>query len=141
MKRIIIANSNNCRIYDYKKPDDLTLIKEINVPENKLKSSELGADRPGRYSTGGTARGAYSPESDIQDVHIDNFARELAVELDHARNKHEYDNLVVIMPSHMDGLLTQHLNPHVKGLITRTIQKNMVHLSEHEVLDYLNNNL
>lgn len=142
MKWIITANSNNCRIYDYhKKLNELKLIKEIDRPENKLKSGDLVSDKPGRYKTDSKIGSAYSPATDPEEVNIDNFARELATELDEARNKHDYDELVVIMPPQMDGLFSQHLNKHVKALIKQNIQKNIMHLSEHELLDYLNENL
>ena len=137
MKRIVIANSNNCRIFDYEKPGNLTLIKEINCPENKLKNSELGCDRPGRYNGDISCGGSYSQAMDMKEVHIDKFARTLAVELERERNKHDYEQLVVIMPAQMDGLFCHHLNKNVKALITRTLRKNIVNLNGHALLAYL----
>jgi protein required for attachment to host cells len=133
MKWIITANSNDCKIYK-QLSDQLLLIKEISHPENKLKSHDLGTDRPGHYQTGASAHGAYSPHHDKQETNIDNFAREIAHVLNDARNQNEYNELITIMPAHMDGLLIQHLNKHVQQAITQTIQKNIMHLSTDELL-------
>ena len=140
MKWIITANTNKCCIYDYQK-NDLQLLKEINHPENKLKSSELGTDKPGRYKTSTSNRGAYSPHTELDEIKVDDFARELAKELNEARNRNDYDELVIIMPAQMDGLLSKHLDKNVKELIKQTIQKNIMHSSEKELLDFLNENM
>lgn len=141
MKWIVTANTNDCCIYEYH-DNGLKLIKEISHPENKLKESELSSDKPGRYnlsnSTGGG--GAYSPHTDIEDVQDNNFAREVARELNEARNKNNYKELVIVMPAQIEGLFLNHLNNNVKELITHTIQKNIMHLSEKELLDYLSKN-
>lgn len=142
MKWIIIANSNDCRIYEYqKKLNRLTLIKEINHPENKLKSKDLGTDRPGHYNSSTSARGSYSQPTELNEINFENFARELAAGLDKERINHDFDELVVIMPAHMEGLFLRHLNKNVKELITKSLQKNIMHFSEPELLDYLHQNL
>lgn len=140
MKWIITANTNECRIYSYQR-DALTLIKEINHPENKLKNSELGSDKPGRYQSNNANRGAYSPHTELGEINIDNFAREIATDLNDARNRNNYDELVIVMPAQIDGLVEKHLNKNVRELIKNTIQKNIMHLSEKELLEYLGENM
>jgi len=136
MTWIVSTNSNTCCIYDYSKnPTNLTLIKQILHPENKLHDIELTSDKPGRY-----AFGAYEQPSDPKEIKIDSFAREIAKELDLARTNQNYDALIVIASPHMYGLLSGHLNEHVKKLITHHIQKDVLHLSEHKLLDFLKEN-
>src|SRR5579862_2916652 len=138
MKIVVNTNSNICRIYHYNKhPAQLTLLKEINHPENKLKSGDLTSDRPGHYQGNKSSRGAYSPSMKAKDVEIENFSREIAKELNQERNKNEYDELIVIAPPHMIGLLNQHINKHVANLVINKIEKNLLHLSEHELLEFL----
>jgi len=140
MKWIVTANTNDCCIYEYH-DNDLKLIKQISRPENKLKDSELSSDKPGRYnSSNSTGGGAYAPHTEIEDVQDNNFAREVAIELNEARNKNKYRELVIIMPAQIEGLFLNHLNSKVKELIEHTIQKNIMHLSEKELLDYLSEN-
>lgn len=140
---VVTANSNMCRIYHFDKhPKKITLLKEINHPENKLKKSDyLTSDRPGRYHTDNSAGGAYSPHSDPKEVAIDSFSREIANELNSGRNTNAYKNLIVVADPHMQGLLFKHLDKHVKDLITNEIQKDIMQLTEHELLQFLGKNL
>lgn len=134
---VVSSDTNTCRIYQYNKPFQLTLIKELKHPENKLKTSDLISDRPGHYQTSGPTRGVYTQSTDPKDVMIDNFSREIAKELDHGRNDHAYKNLIIIASPHMNGLLFQHFNKHVKESVINRIHKDLLHLSEQELLDFL----
>lgn len=138
MKLVVNTNTNTCRIYHYvKHPAQLTLIKEIKHPENKLRSGEITSDRPGHYKAGNAAHGAYSPHMEAKEVEIDNFSREIANELDKERMKKEYEEAIIIAPPHMNGLLFQHVNKHVKDLVINNIEKDLIHLTDHELLKYL----
>lgn len=136
MKWIITANTNHSRIYAYQ-ANELTLIKEIDHPENKLKSSQLGTDKPGRYQSNDSNRGAFSPHTELNKIQLDDFAREMAMCLDEARNQNDYDELVVVMPAQIEGLFAKHLDKNVKNLITNTFQKNIMNLSAKELLDFI----
>lgn len=138
MKLVINTNSNTCRIYHYDKhPAQLTLLKEISHPENKLKSGAITSDRPGHYQAGESARGAYSPHMEAKETEIDNFSREIARELNQERVSHEYDELIIIAPPHMNGLLFKHINKHVKNLVINNIKNDLLHLSDNELLNFL----
>ncbi|MBA2650013.1 MAG: host attachment protein [Legionella sp.] len=139
MKWIVTANTNQCRVYELQE-NALKLIIELNRPENKLKESELGSDKPGRYnssvSTGGG--GAYAPHTKFEDVQDDDFAREVALKLDEARNQNSYNELIIVMPAQIEGMFSKHLNKNVKELVKFTIHKNLMHLSQNELYIYLN---
>lgn len=139
---VINTNTNQCRIYDYhKKPAKLALVKEISHPENRMKKSEyLTSDKPGHYRTSSSAHGTYSQDTDPKDVAIDDFAREIARELNHGRTTNTFEKLILITPPHMEGLLHHHLDKHVKDLVIHNIQKDLIHLSDHELLEYLQKN-
>jgi protein required for attachment to host cells len=138
MTWIVTANTNECRIYEYNdKNTTLTLLDSISHPENKLRSHELGNDRPGHYQTRSTSRGAYSPHHEPHEIKIDDFARELAIKLDAARNKHQYHRLIFIMPAQMEGQVLPHLHKPVADLIKQIIPKNIMHLSDHELRIFL----
>lgn len=141
MKLVVNTNTNTCRIYHYNKhPANLTLLKEISHPENKLKSGDLTSDRPGHYKAGKSARGAYSPHREAKDIEIDNFSREITRELNQERTHNKYDELIVIAPPHMIGLLYQHLNKNVKNLVINKIEKELIFLPDHELLKFLQKN-
>jgi protein required for attachment to host cells len=138
---VIVANANVCKIYHYSKhPLSLTLLKEINHPENRLKNRELTSDKPGHYKGGESARGAYAPHMEAKEVEIDNFSRQIAKELNQGRNENEFGQFIIIAPPHMSGLLFKHINKHVKDLITNNIKKDLLHLSDRELLGFLQMN-
>jgi len=136
---IITTNSNLCRIYQYDKQEaNITALKEINHPENRAKASEfLTTDKPGHYGADGTSGGAYSPHTDPKDVAVEQFSREITNELNKGRNEHAYQQLVIIASSHMQGLLAKHMDKHVKDFIIAEVQKDVMKLSEQELVHLL----
>lgn len=138
---VLNTNTNLCRIYSYNKhPLELTVLKEISHPENKLRISDLTADRPGHYQARDKARAAYSPRHDAKEVEIDNFSREIARELNQVRNGNGYNELIVIAPPRMVGYLYQHINKHVKNMVVNKIEKELINLPERELLQFLQEN-
>jgi len=136
---VINTDTNTCRIYHYqKKPRELTLINELQHPENRLLDQDLVSDKPGRYRSMGQPRSAYDPSSDPKQVKIDNFSREIAKLLDANRKIQAYEQLIIIAGPSMNGLLLQHLNKHVKELIVQNIQKDLLHMQAKELLTVLN---
>lgn len=136
---VIITDTNTCKVYSYnRKEGQITRIKELQHLENKLKDSDLVSDKQGQYrSSGDAGHGTYSPQSDPKEVKIDAFAREIAKALDHGRTTHAYHDLVIIASPHMDGLLFQHFNKHVKDLVSHNIEKDLLHMQDRELLDFL----
>lgn len=139
---VINTNSNLCRIYHYhKSPAELTLLKELAHPEARAKNSDyLTSDKPGAYIGRDLAHGAYSPHTDPKTVEIEKFSREIARELDHARKVNSFEKLIIITPPHMSGMLLNQLDKHVKERLTHKFNKDLLHLSEKELLDYLKEN-
>ena len=142
LKWVVVADSNTCRIYNYRmRPEHFVLFKEINHPENKLKDTDLTSDKPGRYIARDVGHGAYSQPSDPKEIKIDSFSREIARELDSGRVNNAYNELIVVSPPHMNGLLFQHVNKHVKDLVAHVIEKDVVYLNDRELLTFLNENI
>lgn len=133
----VIADTNICKIYSHDtKLHQLHLCKEIEHPENKLKNVDLVSDGPGSYQAM-HARGAYAPPSDPKEVKIDTFAREIAEALNADRNNQLYNKLVIIALPHMNGLICKHLNKHVKDLVAHNIEKDLLHLQDHELVHFI----
>jgi protein required for attachment to host cells len=134
---VVIFNSIECRIYNYKKQEELRLLKEIQHPENKLRDIELTSDKPGHYKTNLATRGTYVQRTDPKEIKIEEFVREIAKELEHGRGKNFYENLILISPPHVGGLLSQHLNKHVKELVRNNIHKDIISLPDQELINFL----
>jgi len=137
MTWVVIFNSIECRIYDYKKSDELRLLKEIQHPENKLRDIEITSDKPGHYKSGQTTRGTYAQRTDPKEIKLEEFVREIAHELEHGRGKNFYENLILVSPPHVGGLLLLYLNHHVKELIRNNIHKDIISLPDHELINFL----
>ncbi|OGV36004.1 MAG: hypothetical protein A3E88_08110 [Legionellales bacterium RIFCSPHIGHO2_12_FULL_35_11] len=142
MKWIMIANSNDCRIYQYDKSlKRLQLIDEINHPENRLKEQDLVSDKSGELQSRNTIGSSYQPEYSQIEIAANNFAREMAEKLNDGRIKHLYDGIILLMPSTIGGMLFKHLNKNVFGFIQKSIQKNIIKFSDLELKKYLFKNL
>jgi protein required for attachment to host cells len=134
---VVNSNSNVCRIYEYNKHHaKLDLLKEIQHPENKLRNIDLTNDGPGKYKSDAGAHGSF-PAPNVKENHIDNFMRDVARELNAERAKNSYEKLILISPSHTNGLLMQHMDKHVKELIISNIHKDLLHMSTHDLLAVL----
>jgi len=140
---IVVGDSNHCRVYSYqKKPVSLFLLKEIIHDEFRLKKGDfLTTDRPGHYKTKDSGGGAYSPHTDPKEVEFIHFSKEIAEFLDQGRKKNFYNQLIIIAPPHINGLLLQHLNKNVKKLLKNTIKKDYLHTTDQELLTYLYENI
>lgn len=139
MTWIVLANSNLCRIYSFEPHQKkITLLKELSHPENRHKSSDyFTSDKPGHYQTGSMAHGAYQPHTNPKESGINDFSREIAQGLEHARATNEYKKLILIAEPHMMGLLLEHCGKHVQELIVNKIHKDIVHYTDHELLTFL----
>src|SRR5271154_5112762 len=106
MTWLVTANTNNCRIFNYeKKLKKLTLIKELNHPESRLKGIDLTSDKPGHYRSDGSAHGAYSPHEEAKENEVIFFSHQIVKELDAARKTNQFKELILAVPPHMNGLI------------------------------------
>lgn len=138
MTWVVNTSTNTCHIYSYQRHSHkLTLLKEFTHPELRGRAGDfLTSDRPGHYHAN-AAHGAFSAHTDPKSAAIDGFSREVANEVNLARKQNAFDQLILITPPHMLGLLHGHLDKQVKERITNTIQKDLVHLKPKELLEYL----
>ncbi|PIZ03806.1 MAG: host attachment protein [Gammaproteobacteria bacterium CG_4_10_14_0_8_um_filter_38_16] len=140
---IVTTNSNLCRIYEFDQhTQKIALLKEMNHPENREKTGDnLTSDKPGHYNTMSSLGGAYAPHSDPKEVEVDRFSREIAEILNHGRNTQAYKKWVLITPDYMNGLISKHMDKHVKELIWAEIHKDVMHLPEHELQQFIQENI
>ena len=135
---VLVTDTNYCRIYQYTSGNTyMSLVKEIMHPENKFRDIDLTSDKPGHYQAGVSARGAFSQRTDPKEGMIDDFAREIARELDHGRTTNAYASIVLFVLPHMHGLLNQHMNQHVQAMITHAVEKNVMNMKTSELLELL----
>lgn len=133
---VVVANTSSCRIYHFnRKENTLTALKEMVHPEARLKGSDLTSDKQGKYLANDAGHGAYSPHVNAKEIEIENFARDIGHELATGRTQNAYDNLVLFAAPHMNGIIQNQLDHHVKALITRDIKKDYCHLADNELIE------
>lgn len=139
---LVIANTNHCKIYSYqKKPKNLSLVKELNHDRSKAKGIDITTDKPGHYKTPSGAGGSYSAHEEIKEIEFIAFSREIAKELDKGRKSNSFEKLVLIGQPHINGLIHQSLDGHLKNCVLTNINKDYSKLAERDILDALNEDL
>jgi protein required for attachment to host cells len=114
---VVNYNAVECHIYLYEKnAQKLTLVKELKDAKNR-------------------------GHKDPKEVEIDHFTREIAALLEQGRNNHEYEELVVIGPPHLNGLLFKHVSKYVKEMVKLELQKDLQNISNRDLLEFLQKNL
>ncbi|WP_162300079.1 host attachment protein [Kineobactrum sediminis] len=142
---LLVANASQARIYETqpRRLRSLTLVEEYAHPESREKGERLSSDRPGHFQAtttnmAGSAHGEFVEPTNPKDYEHQRFARELADNLNDARNKQRFDNLIVVASPHFHGLINQNLNEHVAKMISNHINKDYTELDERELLNKLN---
>ncbi|HLQ25053.1 MAG TPA: host attachment protein [Acidiferrobacterales bacterium] len=131
---ILAANGSQARLFaNVGSTTELRLLKEFTHPESREKGSELVTDRTGLYESTRNKHGAFTPTIGPKQNAMEHFAIQLAKELEHGRVDNQYEQLVLIAPPHFLGLLTGHLNDHVRSLVHRKIKKNYTELAAGEL--------
>lgn len=137
---IVLATTNQYRIYNYQKEGhQLTLFKEESHPESKAKISDLVTDKQGHYKAG-ASHGAYSPHTSPQEDEIDRFLRTLAEECKAGKANNQYENIILIAPPKVDGILAKHFDKHVKNQVISNLKKDYIHFSTEELNQFLRDN-
>lgn len=135
---LVMANSNNCRIYSFHKiRKEILLIKELNHQQSKYPDRDLVVDRPGRYKLNSTMKGAYAYHTDPKENEIDKFSREIARELNLNRKLNQFQKLILISPPHMIGRIHQHLDDQVINTIINNINKDYQNRTDNEVIKFV----
>jgi protein required for attachment to host cells len=137
---ILVANASKARLFKSEKPyREMKLIKEFNHPESRAKAMNLVADGHGRYShsTGTAPSGLYEEPTSPKQLEAERFAHELARELNLARIRNKYSNLIFVISPQFHGLLKKHCDSHVLNLVISTLDKDYTKLSQHDLMKYL----
>lgn len=142
---ITLAYRTGIRIYNYENTNEtkaFTLVHSKDHPQGHLTDKELGTDQPGRAfdSVGGGRHSLGSSQSPSQHI-TDKFAKEICTMLENACSTNQFSKLILIAGPSFLGLLRHHLNSQTASHIVHTLNKDFVHMSDHEVQLYLKKNI
>ena len=130
MTWVVIANAVECDIYKrIDKGKDLQEITKLHHPRGRLSNQDLKEGKPGRsFESGPKSYQRHTKETEVnphnQEVTL--FVRQIAGFLEHNRNTHNFNNLILIAEPHFLGLLNKNLNEKLLKMVTFSINKDLV---------------
>lgn len=131
---LLVADASRARILATDAAlGSLLLVKELEHPLSRLRSSELVTDGPGRSWSGpGGAVTAYDAPHDPAQLEHERFARELAGELETGLAREDFDTLILVAPPRFLGMLRRQLAPPVARCVRAEVGRDysLVSLSE-----------
>lgn len=137
---IVAANSSYAKIFEVKGHGrQIIEVKHLDFPEGRLKSSEVGSDRPGRaFDKFGAGRHAHSPEVSYHEHEQQVFSHKIASILHEAHEQKTFDELALVAPAHFLGYLKQAISNSVKKCIFKEVHKDLPEgLDGRERIDHL----
>lgn len=139
---ILVANASAASIFCNEGPKKgLVKVKSLAHAESREKASELVSDRPGHTQGRGNGRGAYVPAKSPKEIEAERFALEVARELNHGRTTNACQRFILVASPHFMGLVNQHLDSHVRQLVTASIEKDYTRLTEKELCGHLESHI
>jgi hypothetical protein len=131
---LIVSNKSETNIYNVNwKKDSLRVVETFNNENGRLKEGELISDGPGFTRTSSTKGARAFVREKVAVIHATEiYIKKLTSYLTLAKNKNEYDNLVVMAePGHL-GILRQNLE-RANLNIEKIINSDYSHLKKHEL--------
>ncbi len=124
---VVVASSNRCRIFIQKAHNaPLVEIEDMVHPEARLRPGQIRTDKPGRSFDGnGAARHAVGRPVDARVQECQRFAKSVAGRLETARQKQQFDRLVVVAEPRFLGHLRQGLSAATRSCVTTQLKKNL----------------
>jgi len=139
---ILVANASVATVYCNEGPNKgLTRVKTLEHAASREKGSDLVSDRPGHSQSHGNGHGALVAAKSPKEVEAQRFALELSRKLNQGRTEHAYQRLVLIASPHFMGLLNQQIDPHVRQLVSVSIEKDYTKLPEKELAGHLESHI
>ncbi|MGE0174137.1 MAG: host attachment protein [Oligoflexales bacterium] len=134
----VVANQSKARIYRQTSKDfNPMLIQEVLHPKGRLQNREIDSDAPGRsfQSWSGTEkRHALSTEESTHQHESKKFAAEIDELLKKGRVEHSFDELILMAEPRFLGMMLSELDQPTKRLLVEQVQKDIVQMTDHQII-------
>lgn len=141
--RVVVAHQTGARFMEHRPGfgRHLTLVKQLEHPEGRKKSSELDTDRAGASAssgggTGGGGRSMSTEHSAHQHVAAQ-FAKEIADELKKERAHGEFNDLILVAEPRFLGLLRGSLDSQTAHHVVSSVSKDLASVSSGDVAQHI----
>lgn len=136
---LVVADNSRARFFStdtHKGP--IKELESIVHAEARLHEHKITSDLPGRGSgQGGDGRHAYEDETSTKDQENINFAKAIANELDAARKRDKFKQLILVAAPGFLGNLRNQLSAQTQKMTCFELAKNLSHLSVKEIREHL----
>lgn len=136
---VVVANRGEMTVHRSRGPGrPMGRVEHVEHPEGRLRPQDLDADRPGM--TGSSAypgTRAMLPEQQAHEKVADDFARWIAARLDSARQRDDFDRLVLVAPPDLLGRLRKAMNAPTRQRVMASIGKNLTDADEPKLRECL----
>ena len=138
---VLIADASICKIFflDTKTNMISALVETFHSTEARLHAVNLGIDRPGRIhsSYGTSTKSAVEPKIDLQKKEKERFSHLIAEFLDKQVSIQKVEKLILIAPPTFLGKIRKRLTKKVFSIVTKEINKDLIHATEKEIIKHI----
>ena len=140
---IAVVNRCEARLYETNEKNGVTdrklkLVKRLENPRGRLKSSEINADRPGSSTTSFTfSRTRLVKKQDPTDRIAQIFAKTISEELVRGVNEHLYEKLILVSEPNFLGKVRAALSKKTYNVVVSTLHKDLVNVSDHDLPQFI----
>jgi protein required for attachment to host cells len=131
----VVADGGRARILQKRDEHDMfDTISELVSADLHSRSRELGTDRPGRtHESANAAHHAVQPRQDLHQAAKQDFVAEIAKTLNAANAAAEFDQLILVAPSHALRQLLDGLDGLTRKKVASQLQKDLTHVPAGEL--------
>ena len=137
---VLVCDASRARIYSFRDGNEpVKLEHDVDRPASRAMAQDLVTDKPGRVQQSGnpSLKPGMEAPTDPKEVEAKRFGGELA---DLVKNSHatgRFDELVLVAPPHFLGILRQELDAQVLRAVSRSINKDLTHLGEADLIAHV----
>ncbi len=136
---VLVADTTRARIFQAMGPlGPLREIETLLHPESRLHTRDLTSDLPGRsFDSHGQGRHSMEVNVDPKQHETLIFVKQISERLDGAKENGEFEQLILVAPPALLGLLRKQLNTGVMQRVVHQLDKNIVRLRVDEIRQHL----
>lgn len=136
---VLTAESSRARIFSVvNRISPLREIADLVHLESRVHGQELNTDRAGRSADGSGQGGhALGSQVDVKQHEATVFAKRVSDCLERGRANSEYEDLILMAAPGFLGLLRQNLSDNTLKMVSKTINKNLVHSDEGSIRNHI----
>ncbi len=134
----VVADGGHARFVKPASDNALHTVVAVDSATVHKRSHDLGSDHPGRsFESATPARHAHSPHTDPHDAEKSKFAKLVAARICEESTQGEFNELVLVAPTHILKELQDGLDKPTEAKLIGTLAKDLTKVPDHELWSHL----